>query len=412
MKVFKFGGVSIQSSSAIRNVVDIIKKSNFTDLIIVVSAMGKTTNSLEEIVDQFFFNKRLSLEKIKNYHLAIVDDLFEENHSIYADLNALFLELEWLLNDKPIRSYDYYYDQIVSFGELFSSKIISEYLNFLKIKNNLIDARDIVRTDNSFRNARINWEVTKELILKKIDNNSISITQGFIGCTSENFTTTLGREGSDFTAALIASVVKSKELVIWKDVPGILSSDPRFFKKSIKIDHLSYNEAIELAYYGAKVIHPKTIQPLKEKNIPLIVRSFKDVNLKGTIVSSSSEISPLLPFYILKENQVLISISAQDLSFIIEDSLSHIFSLFSKYNVKVNLMQNSAVSFSVCVDDDKHKLTKLIEELKINYKVLFNYDLLLYTIRHYDQKSIDEIIKNNTLFLEQKSRNTIQLVVG
>ena len=412
MKVFKFGGVSIQSSSAIRNVVDIIKKSKFTDLIIVVSAMGKTTNSLEEIVDQFFFNKRLSLEKIKNYHLAIVDDLFEENHSIYADLNALFLELEWLLNDKPIRSYDYYYDQIVSFGELFSSKIISEYLNFLKIKNNLIDARDIVRTDNSFRNARINWEVTKELILKKIDNNSILITQGFIGCTSENFTTTLGREGSDFTAALIASVVKSKELVIWKDVPGILSSDPRFFKKSIKIDRLSYNEAIELAYYGAKVIHPKTIQPLKEKNIPLIVRSFKDVSLKGTIVSSNSDISPLLPFYILKENQVLISISAQDLSFIIEDSLSHIFSLFSKYNVKVNLMQNSAVSFSVCVDDDKHKLTKLIEELKINYKVLFNYDLLLYTIRHYDQKSIDEIIKNNTLFLEQKSRNTIQLVVG
>ena len=412
MKVFKFGGVSIQSSSAIRNVVDIIKKSKFTDLIIVVSAMGKTTNSLEEIVDQFFFNKRLSLEKIKNYHLAIVDDLFEENHSIYADLNALFLELEWLLNDKPIRSYDYYYDQIVSFGELFSSKIISEYLNFLKIKNNLIDARDIVRTDNSFRNARINWEVTKELILKKIDNNSILITQGFIGCTSENFTTTLGREGSDFTAALIASVVKSKELVIWKDVPGILSSDPRFFKNSIKIDRLSYNEAIELAYYGAKVIHPKTIQPLKEKNIPLIVRSFKDISLKGTIVSSNSDISPLLPFYILKENQVLISISAQDLSFIIEDSLSHIFSLFSKYNVKVNLMQNSAVSFSVCVDDDKHKLTKLIEELKINYKVLFNYNLLLYTIRHYDQKSIDEIIKNNTLFLEQKSRNTIQLVVG
>ena len=411
MKVFKFGGVSIQSSTAIRNVVDIIKKSNFTDLIIVVSAMGKTTNSLEEIVDQFFFNKRLSLEKIKNFHLAIVDDLFQENHSIYADLNALFLELEWLLNDKPIRSYDYYYDQIVSFGELFSSKIISEYLNFLKIKNNLIDARDIVRTDNSFRNARINWELTKELILKKIDNNSILITQGFIGCTSENFTTTLGREGSDFTAALIANVVKSNELVIWKDVPGILSSDPRFFKKSIKIDRLSYNEAIELAYYGAKVIHPKTIQPLKEKNIPLIVRSFKDVSLKGTIVSSNSEISPLLPFYILKENQVLISISAQDLSFIIEDSLSHIFSLFSKYNVKVNLMQNSAVSFSVCVDYDKHKLTKLIEELKINYKVLFNYDLLLYTIRHYDQKSIDEIIKNNTLFLEQKSRNTIQLVV-
>tara|TARA_B100000927_G_scaffold60457_1_gene47081 strand:- start:886 stop:2124 length:1239 start_codon:yes stop_codon:yes gene_type:complete len=411
MKVFKFGGVSIQSSTAIRNVVDIIKKSNFTDLIIVVSAMGKTTNSLEEIVDQFFFNKRLSLEKIKNFHLAIVDDLFEENHSIYADLNALFLELEWLLNDKPIRSYDYYYDQIVSFGELFSSKIISEYLNFLKIKNNLIDARDIIRTDNSFRNAQINWEVTKKLILKKIDNNSILITQGFIGCTSENFTTTLGREGSDFTAALIANVVKSNELVIWKDVPGILSSDPRFFKKSIKIDRLSYNEAIELAYYGAKVIHPKTIQPLKEKNIPLIVRSFKDVSLKGTIVSSNSEISPLLPFYILKENQVLISISAQDLSFIIEDSLSHIFSLFSKYNVKVNLMQNSAVSFSVCVDYDKHKLTKLIEELKINYKVLFNYDLLLYTIRHYDQKSIDEIIKNNTLFLEQKSRNTIQLVV-
>ncbi len=411
MKVFKFGGVSIQSSSAIRNVVDIIKKSKFTDLIIVVSAMGKTTNSLEEIVDQFFFNKRLSLEKIKNFHLAIVDDLFEENHSIYADLNALFLELEWLLNDKPIRSYDYYYDQIVSFGELFSSKIISEYLNFLKIKNNLIDARDIIRTDNSFRNAQINWEVTKKLILKKIDNNSILITQGFIGCTSENFTTTLGREGSDFTAALIANVVKSNELVIWKDVPGILSSDPRFFKKSIKIDRLSYNEAIELAYYGAKVIHPKTIQPLKEKNIPLIVRSFKDVSLKGTIVSSNSEISPLLPFYILKENQVLISISAQDLSFIIEDSLSHIFSLFSKYNVKVNLMQNSAVSFSVCVDYDKHKLTKLIEELKINYKVLFNYDLLLYTIRHYDQKSIDEIIKNNTLFLEQKSRNTIQLVV-
>ena len=274
----------------------------------------------------------------------------------------------------PTSTYAYEYDQIVSVGELLSTTIISAYLNECGFTNRWLDARDIIRTDNTHRNARVDWELTESMIQKEVSKGLPVLTQGFIGCTSENFTTTLGREGSDFTAAILAHAAQAKEVVIWKDVTWILNADPRFFEDAQKLKSLSYAEAIELAYFGAKVIHPKTIQPLKDKKIPLRVRSFVDSTNDGTVVSEGAEIKPFLPSFIVKENQVLLSISAQDLSFIVEDHLSHIFFLFSEYGVRVNVMQNSAVSFSVCADDDAQKVPALIDALKKEYQVLYNDD--------------------------------------
>jgi aspartate kinase len=352
------------------------------------------------------------LEAVKQFHFDLLDSLFEAGDSIYNEVNNLFVEIEWVIEDAPTATYAYEYDQIVSVGELLSTKIVSAYLNKCGFTNRWLDARDIIRTDNRHRNARVDWELTEELIQKEQTKGLPLLTQGFIGCTSENFTTTLGREGSDFTAAILAHATLADEVVIWKDVPGVLNADPRFFEDAQKLESLSYAEAIELAYFGAKVIHPKTIQPLKDKKIPLRVRSFIDASVEGTLVSEGAEIKPFLPSFIVKENQVLLSISAQDLSFIVEDHLSHVFSLFSKRGVRVNVMQNSAVSFSVCVDDDVQKLPALIQDLKKEYQVLYNDGLSLYTIRHYDEDSIQKVLNGKELILEQKSRHTVQLVVA
>ena len=411
MIVYKFGGASVKDAAGVRNVVSILQAVSDVNLMIVISAMGKTTNALEAIVNAYYSGDAPSLDSVKQYHFDIMTQLFERNHPIYDEVNNLFVEIEWVIEDAPTSTYAYEYDQIVSVGELLSTTIISAYLNECGFTNRWLDARDIIRTDNTHRNARVDWELTQSLIQKEVSKGLPVLTQGFIGCTSENFTTTLGREGSDFTAAILAHAAQADEVVIWKDVTGILNADPRFFEDAQKLKSLSYAEAIELAYFGAKVIHPKTIQPLKDKKIPLRVRSFVDGTNDGTVVSEGAEVKPFLPSFIVKENQVLLSISAQDLSFIVEDHLSHIFYLFSEYGVRVNVMQNSAVSFSVCVDDDAQKVPALIDALKKEYQVLYNDELTLYTIRHYNDDSMAKVLKDKTLLLEQKSRHTVQLVV-
>ena len=411
MIVYKFGGASVKDAAGVRNVVSILQAESDVNLMIVISAMGKTTNALEAIVNAYYSGDAPSLDSVKQYHFDIMTQLFERNHPIYDEVNNLFVEIEWVIEDAPTSTYAYEYDQIVSVGELLSTTIISAYLNECGFTNRWLDARDIIRTDNTHRNARVDWELTESMIQKEVSKGLPVLTQGFIGCTSENFTTTLGREGSDFTAAILAHAAQAEEVVIWKDVPGVLNADPRFFEDAQKLKSLSYAEAIELAYFGAKVIHPKTIQPLKDKKIPLRVCSFVDGTNDGTVVSEGAEVKPFLPSFIVKENQVLLSISAQDLSFIVEDHLSHIFYLFSEYGVRVNVMQNSAVSFSVCVDHDAQKVPALIDALKKEYQVLYNDELTLYTIRHYNDDSMAKVLKDKTLLLEQKSRHTVQLVV-
>ena len=412
-KVLKFGGASIQDVDSIKNVVSIIQSFKNQKIVVVFSAIANVTNLLEKVVDEFVeqdSNPLVTLNHIKEFHNNILIDLFEKEHIIFDTVNNLFLEIEWVLEEEYNNEYSYNYDQIVSVGELLSTNILSAYLKLNDFSNNLLDARDIFKTDNQYQSANIDWELTDKCIREKLEDFPI-ITQGFIGCTSENFTTTLGREGSDFTAAVLANVLNAEQVIIWKDVEGVLNADPRFFSDTKLIKQLSFTDAIELAYYGAKVIHPKTIQPLKEKKIPLYVRSFKNVNKPGTIINGES-CHNKNPSYIVKENQVLISISDLDLSFIIEEHLSYIFMLLSKFNITINLMQNSAVSFSICVDNNNYKIPLLIEEISKKFSVYYNTDLNLYTIRYYDDESISKVINNKKIFLEQKSRNTVQFITS
>jgi aspartate kinase len=380
--------------------------------------MGKTTNGLEKVVNACY-NKTgdalLILEEIKSFHEKIMSELFEnEQHEVYQKVNNLFVEIEWVIEDEP-RGYDFIYDQIVSFGELISTTIVSSWLNENGINNSWLDIRDCLLTDNNYREAKVDWKQSEVLFNEKVSGllktNSIIITQGFIGNTSENFTTTLGREGSDYTAAIIAHIMNAESVTIWKDVPGVLNADPKFFNDAQKLEQLSYLDAIELAYYGASVIHPKTIKPLENKNIPLHVRSFLQPAAKGTTIGKDLQTKPLVPSFIFKTNQVLISIAAKDFSFIAEENLSSIFGTFAEIGIKLNLMQNSAISFSVCIDDDQFKVPKLIERLKEDYRVRYNSDLQLYTIRHYYPSTIETLSTGRDILLEQRSRNTAQLVM-
>lgn len=413
IKVFKFGGTSIKDVQNIKNISQILKNYAKENLVVVFSAMGKVTNMLEEVVEEYMLKSKdaeQKLQKVKDFHTDILADLFPHEHSIYNEVNNLFVEIEWVLEDEPNPDFAFNYDQIVSVGELLSTKIMSAYVQEHGFKNKWLDARDIIRTDNKYRNAKIDWEQTNAFCKLHIKSFPI-ITQGFIGCTSENFTTTLGREGSDFTAAILAFALDAKQVIIWKDVDGVMNADPRYFEDSKQLMEIPFEEAIELAYYGAKVMHPKTIQPLQKKSIPLQVKSFVNPEKHSSIIGKFDAIEPFVPSYIVKENQILISVSDKNLSFIVEEHLSSIFSLFATYAVRVNMMQNSAVSFSFCVDYDAHKIPELIIALKENFSVQFNEHLSMYTIRHYDEKSIDTILKNRTLLLEQKSRQTIHLVV-
>jgi aspartate kinase len=414
MKVFKFGGASVKDANAVKNVATILNRFPNENIIVVISAMGKITNALERLTDAYFFKKGDSssvLSEIKKYHFDILNQLFEnKNHPIFDELNNTFVELEWAIEDEPTHEYNHEYDQIVSMGEIISTKIVSAYLNEVNIKNEWLDVRGIIQTDNTYREGRVDWQLTQQLSTKLSQSNGIFITQGFIGGTSENFTTTLGREGSDYTAAILAFTCNAESVTIWKDVPGVLNADPKWFDETKKLEQISYQDAIELAYYGATVIHPKTIKPLQNKKIPLYVKSFIHPEEKGTVINELQ--SPLpIPCFIFKVNQVLISISPKDFSFIIEENLSDIFNLFAEKQVKVNVMQNSAISFSISVDNDERKLPDLIQTLQKQYRVLYNDNLELITIRYYDQATIERVTIDKKVLLEVKSRNTVQLVV-
>jgi len=420
MKVFKFGGASVKDASSVSNVASILKRFPNENILIVVSAMGKTTNALEKVVNDFFYKKgdaHAALEEVKRYHYTIMNHLFpDETHPVFKEVNNFFVEVDWVLEEEPNRGYGFIYDQVVSIGELVSTKIVSEYLNYAEIKNSWFDARECIKTDNTYREGKVDWELSGKSVNEIIkpqfaSGNKILLTQGFIGGTSENYTTTLGREGSDYTAAIFSHLLGVEEMYIWKDVPGVLNADPKFYKEAQKLEQLGYHDAIELAYYGATVIHPKTIKPLENKNIPLYVKSFLNPEASGTVIKTNAQTKPLIPSFIFKSNQVLISISAKDFSFIAEDNLATIFSLFASLGVKINLMQNSAISFSVCVDDDEFKIPFLIEQLQKDFKVLYNTSLMLYTIRHYYQNTIDAITEGKEILLEQRSRNTAQFVL-
>ena len=412
-RVFKFGGTSIKDANNIKRIADILIKYASEDLVVVFSAMGKITNMLEEVVEDYMQKNGQAEDKlqlVKDFHAHLLGELFESNHAIYNEVNNLFVEIEWVLEDEPNLDYAFNYDQIVSVGELLSTKIMSAYLNENGFENSWVDVRDIIRTDNKYRNAKIDWEQTISSCKENINSFPIT-TQGFIGCTSENFTTTLGREGSDFTAAILAFSLDAEQVIIWKDVDGVLNADPRFFEETEQLMSIPFEEAIELAYYGAKVMHPKTIQPLQKKSIPLEVKSFLNPKKKSSIIGDFESITPFVSSYIVKENQILISIADKNLSFIVEEHLSSIFSLFSNFGARVNMMQNSAVSFSFCIDNDSHKIPELLDALKKNFKVYFNENLIMYTIRHYNEDSISKLLINKELLLEQKSRHTIHFVV-
>ncbi|MDP4266790.1 MAG: aspartate kinase [Bacteroidota bacterium] len=418
MKIFKFGGASVKDSESVKQVADIIKNYENQKLIIVVSAMGKTTNALEKVVNEIFNNTLNRSEqiidqinKIKKYHIDILNDLFNApNHLIYSRVDNYFRELFRISLASENEDYDYVYDSIVPFGELISTEIISHYLNFIGLKNKWVDIRNYIKTDSTYRDGKVNWRSSQSL-LKKICNENLTVTQGFIAGTKDKTTTTLGREGSDYSAAIIAHCIDAEEVIIWKDVPGVLNADPKFYNNTVKLNKINYQEAIELAYYGATIIHPKTIKPLQNKKIPLRVKSFFKPDDDGTIISDFENLEFTTPCYIFKTDQVLISISPLDLSFIAEDNLSLIFDIFAKAKVKINLMQNSAVSFSVCVDNNKIKLSKVLGLLNNNFKTKYNENLTLITIRHYDQKTIEEVTKDKSILLEQKSRSTVQLIV-
>jgi aspartate kinase len=419
MKVFKFGGASVKDANAVKNVANILNFFPGENIIVVVSAMGKVTNALERLTDAFYYKKEnaeVVLDEIKKYHFDILAQLFpDKNHPVHVEISNTFVELDWAIEEDQSPDYNYDYDKIVSMGEIISTKIVSAYLNEVNVKNKWWDVRGLIQTDNTYREGKVDWELTQYLADRELNsyfatNKGIVVTQGFLGGTSENFTTTLGREGSDYTAAILAYTTNAESVTIWKDVPGVLNADPKWFDETQKLDQISYQDAIELAYYGATVIHPKTIKPLQNKKIPLIVKSFLHPEEKGTIINDVQ--SPLpVPSFIFKINQVLLSISPKDFSFIMEENLSEMFNLFAERQVKVNVMQNSAISFSISVDNDERKLPGLIKTLQKDYRVLYNDNLELITIRYYDQATIDRVTVDKMILLEVKSRYTVQLVV-
>ena len=415
MKIYKVGGASVKDANGIKNLVNILQLLGKDKILIVVSAMGKTTNSLELVVKNYFENNeelQFSINEVLDYHLNILDDLFNENnHPIYFETKEIIENLKIFLKRNKSPNYSFVYDQVVSFGEILSTKIISAYLNYINIESNWVDARLFIKTDSKFRDANLKWELTQKNITEKIDNSLLNITQGFISSDENNFTTTLGREGSDYSAAIFAYCLNAESVIIWKDVPGVLNADPRVFKNPRLLNKISYTEAIELAFYGASVIHPKTLQPLQKKEIPLYVKSFLEPEGSGTAISRGTKIDPEIPCFIVKRNLSLIKLSSLDFSFIVEDNISDIFQILHENKMKVDLIQNSAISFSVCVYDKYYRLKELLSILKARYKVECKENVSLFTIRHFDENSSKEILKSNKLLLEQRTKETLQLVV-
>lgn len=419
MLVFKFGGASVKNAEAIQNVSKILSLYSSEKRLVVISAMGKTTNALEEIV-QALWEKNISsykylVEETYNFHVTILNKLFKENHyAVHQEIDSVF---DFLRNkiDHPISdNFDFEYDQIVSLGEVLSTLIIDAYLREEGHLSIWADARKLIRTDRQYRDSNVDWAKTQELINERLmpiyQSAKLVVTQGFIGHTSEGFTTTLGREGSDYTAGILAYCTDAKSVTIWKDVPGMLNADPKWFEDTIKLDQISFKEAIELAYYGASVIHPKTIKPLQNKQIPLFVKSFIDPIAAGTVIQSSMDYDHLVPSFIFKLDQVLFSITPKDFSFIVEENLSDIFEILSKSGIKINLMQNSALSFSFAIDQNKINIDAVLSLFKDKYEVKFNANLELITIRHYDDATINKMIQNKTILIEQKTRQTVRFL--
>lgn len=417
MLVFKFGGASVKDAEGIINLANVVGKYKNEQLLIVVSAMGKTTNALEDLTKAYIAqaaNLHDIYETIKRYHFEIMDRLFEAGHPVFDDVANTFVEIDWMIEDEPHDDFDFTYDQIVSVGELVSTRIIAAYLNQAGLKSQWLDVRGYIHTDNTYREGVVQWDKTRssiQLNIPQLLQNGFVITQGFLGGTSENFTTTLGREGSDYTASIFASCLGAESVTTWKDVPGILNADPKLFKDTVKFEELSYTEAIEMTYYGATVIHPKTIKPLQNAEIPLLVKPFGDPDAPGTVIKETADNVFEKPVIIVKQKQVLLSIATKDYSFVTEDHLSDVFSKFAEHRVKINVMQTSALSFSVCFDYKEEYFTKLLETLNQKYRTKYNENLTLITIRHYTTGTIKELTLGKTVLLEQISRNTAQMVL-
>jgi aspartate kinase len=414
MRVFKFGGASVKDAKGVKNVQQVLETVGYENTLVVVSAMGKTTNALEKITDNYFYNKQdvqYSIQELVSFHMEIVNDLFEhKNHEVFTSVKVLFDELQGFLSWNKSPNYSFVYDQVVCFGEQLSTTIIAAYLNENGIETTWLDVRELIKTDANYRDANVNWEVTQNNIGQNIQKNTLYVTQGFLGSDANNFTTTLGREGSDYTAAILAYCLNGENVTIWKDVPGVLNADPRYFENAQLLHQISYEEAIELAFYGASVIHPKTLQPLQRKEIPLYVKSFLHPKDKGTSVSKGQQLAPLLPCFIVKKDQVLISLSSLDFSFIVEDNISEIFGLLSAYKMKVGLLQNSAISFAVCVGDQYENIDLLVAELKARFKVTVNSGVNLFTIRHSNKQAIAALEQGKNILLKQRNKETVQIV--
>ncbi|MBW8242960.1 aspartate kinase [Muricauda oceani] len=415
MRVFKFGGASVKDADAVKNVVKVLQEVGYQDTLVVISAMGKTTNAMEKVVESYFNDKEevnASIQEVIDYHHGILSDLFQNpNHPVFAKVKVLFEEVKGFLAWNKSPKYGFVYDQVVCYGELLSTTIVSAYLNEIGISNEWLDVRTLIKTDSTNRDAQVNWERTQQEVVSLVDRSKLNITQGFLGSDDNNFTTTLGREGSDYSAAILAYCLNAESVTIWKDVPGVLNADPRNFENAQLLDKISYREAIELAFYGASVIHPKTLQPLQRKEIPLKVKSFLNPTDKGTTVGKGNGIEPKVPCFIVKKNQVLLKLSSLDFSFIVEDNISEIFKLFHDHRLKVDMIQNSAISFSVCLDNKFRGLPPLLEELKRKFKVVCHEDVSLYTIRHFDDNSVKSLQNGKSVLVEQRGKETVQLVV-
>ena len=412
MKVFKFGGASVKDAQSVKNVALVLETQGFESCLVVVSAMGKTTNALEKVVENYFAKTdyQAEIEKVKLKHLEISQDLFTENHPVFEEISIFFSDIESFLRRNKSPNYNFVYDQVVSCGELISSKILSQYLNDIQFENEWCDSRDYIKTDRNYREGNINWEET-EKNMSALNQQQCYVTQGFIGSDDNNFTVTLGREGSDYSAAIFAYCLNAEAMTIWKDVPGVMTGDPRKFQNVSLLSQISYEDAIEMAYYGASVIHPKTLQPLKQKNIPFYVKSFLEPKNSGTRVGAYEERSQQESF-ILKENQHLMRIATRDFSFIAEEHLSQIFSLLAKFKIKISLMQNSAISLDLCIEDMYGAIGSFEAELQKEFDTELIKNVSLYTIRNANLEQLNHFYQGKTILIEQISQKTIQVITN
>lgn len=412
MKIYKFGGASVKDAGSVKNVAMVLESQDFNECLLVISAMGKTTNELEIVVEKYFNkeNYQSEIEKVKQKHIEIAQGLFNKDHEVFSEINVFFDDIDSFLRRNKSPNYSFVYDQVVSCGEMISTKIVSDYLNSIQFSNQWLDARDYIKTDDNYREGLVNWKKTEELI-SNLDQKLCYVTQGFIGSDENNFTVTLGREGSDYTAGIFAYCMNADSVTIWKDVPGVMTGDPRKFDDVVLLSNISYEEAIEMAYYGASVIHPKTLQPLKQKKIPFFVKSFVDPTEPGTQICQS-DLNQKMESYILKENQVLMKISTRDFSFIAEDHMSRIFNNLATYHIKVSLMQNSAISLGLCLEDKYNNIDELVQKLNDDFKIEITKNVSLFTVRNADVEHLEKFYEGRNVLYEQLSQQTLQMVVS